>query len=147
MGTEQTVVLESLFKWIKQNSACGTADKVCETITVPNPKACANITLCPTCRPNAVKENILVKTSVFPNPTTDLLNIRLTNDEGTIKTAKILIYNTLGQLITTDILTRNTEGVFSKQINLAEFPNGMFFIKFYGDEKWLGDKPFVKLSK
>lgn len=147
MNTEQTVVLESLFKWIKQNSACGAADKVCETVTVPNPKACANITLCPTCRPNAVKENTFVKTQVFPNPTTEVLNIRLTNDDATFKTTKVLIYNTLGQLLLSEILTRDTEGVFSKQINLTEFPNGMFFIKFYGDDKWLGDKSFVKQSK
>jgi acetyl esterase/lipase len=145
--TEQTTAFESLFKWIKLNSACGVPDRVCETITVPNAKACANITLCPTCRPNGVKENFVTQSEVFPNPMSDALHIRLVMENTDFKQVKVLIYNTLGQISKTEILTKDTEGVYSKQIATAELPDGMFSLKFYGDEKWLGDKSFVKQTK
>ena len=68
--------------------------------------------------------------SVYPNPATTALTIQSTN-----KINQIIITNLIGQTVYT--LTCNTEQV---QVNVANLPGGVYFVKINGSEV----KKFVK---
>jgi acetyl esterase/lipase len=144
-STEQAMVYESLFKWIKQKSICGTPDRACETVTVVNNQPCALVSLCPTCRPNRVVDNPEVQIQVYPNPTVDYLTIQVSMNRKTMDVPKVLIYNAFGQLLETGVLTKNTEGVYFRQFSTAQLSSGIYWLRFYADGQVWMEKMFVKL--
>ncbi|MGB6268078.1 MAG: T9SS type A sorting domain-containing protein [Olleya sp.] len=60
---------------------------------------------------------------MYPNPTNDVLNIKVANDND-LPTA-YAVYNMLGQLISENKINNITD----LTIDAASFSNGMYFIK------------------
>lgn len=73
------------------------------------------------------------KIQIFPNPTKDLINIKLSENE---KIGLIEIYDSSGKLIKTD---NNA----SKIISVKDFPEGKYIIKLYLEQKIISQK-FIK---
>jgi hypothetical protein len=74
--------------------------------------------------------------TVLPNPTTDKLNIRLNNVEGSTFAATIT--NTSGQIVD----TFNWTGTIDQQKDVSTLPNGLYFLSIQG-EKWQTVQKFV----
>jgi len=63
------------------------------------------------------------KISIYPNPANDIINI-----DGIENTNELTIYNSVGQLVNSNIdIIETYEG--SLKINISELPTGLFFIK------------------
>ncbi len=69
---------------------------------------------------NTNSANSNLNWTVSPNPSNGILNINIADNAE--KTAKIAIYNTLGQLLQTENITANA------QINFTNLPNGVYNI-------------------
>ena len=78
----------------------------------------------------SLTENIVNKISIYPNPATDILNIDTKN-----AIRQICIINSLGQEV---IRTYNT-----KQINISDLDNGVYFINVLSDNTLIKQK-FIK---
>jgi len=75
-----------------------------------------------------------VNISLYPNPATDILNIK-TNNKTTIN--KIEVYNILGQKILQQADNNNT-------IIISGFTKGVYFAKIYQDNNVVSTKRFIK---
>lgn len=64
--------------------------------------------------------------SIYPNPAADVLNIRLSNQAGSLK-----IYNHLGQVCKTAVATKNT-----LQIDIHDLAPGMYFVADGSGRSW-----------
>ncbi len=60
--------------------------------------------------------------SIYPNPTTSELNINL---PGSFDNSKYTIYNSIGQIIKTKVITSQSD----LKLNTSELSNGVYFIK------------------
>ena len=58
--------------------------------------------------------------TVYPNPTTDFINVSFNNNES----SKIEIYNQLGQVLITEIVPAS-----GKQINISSLNSGVYFLR------------------
>ncbi len=66
--------------------------------------------------------------TVFPNPAQDYLELNILNTE--LRTATVLIHNSLGQLISKEVLqqTQQTNGIKNSVINIKDLPNGVYLL-------------------
>lgn len=71
---------------------------------------------------------------VFPNPTSDVLNIRLKNDWQ--RDVSLTILNSNGQPIES-IIYRNQSGELTKTVSLSHLPVGQYFVSFMVEGKFL----------
>lgn len=111
-------------------------------ITTPSPVSngftdifLVNITM-PPVRTNSIKKQFDFK--IFPNPTTDFLTIDF-QDFNIVKPLQIDIINTTGQIQKTVFINKNLS-----QIEVADLPKGIYFLKLKIDENiWVGE--FLKI--
>ena len=73
--------------------------------------------------------------SIYPNPTTQLLNI----DLGEIEITDLMILNSTGHEI-----LRRSGGQKIKQLDVSQFPAGMYFINMLTNQHQLITKRFIK---
>lgn len=92
-------------------------------VTIANASEWVEITLSNQDIP--IKDNSLI---LFPNPTTDVLNIHFTN---TVSNAKIFIYDTTGKII----YSNEIENTNTNQIDISTLSNGIYFVKIVTGEK------------
>jgi hypothetical protein len=71
--------------------------------------------------------------SIWPNPTSDMLNISFDLDE--LKHFEFLIYNSLGQQVYRQLTMPNI-GNRNEQINISFLPEGVYFIAMRGNDLW-----------
>ena len=69
---------------------------------------------------------------VYPNPTEDDLTIELEQHSKISGNLKIYIYDALGRLIQTDIISKN-DNQSKAVISLSGYPSGSYFAKCYND--------------
>jgi hypothetical protein len=72
-----------------------------------------------------VYNNSAGTTSLSPNPTKNILNVRIQNDQA--ENATVTITNMYGQKIQTEMLSL-IKGVYNTTINVAQLPAGMYFL-------------------
>ena len=96
---------------VKQNAKFGTEDSV--SFLINNPNA-------------GINDFTLSNISLFPNPTTGIINITLQNGQ---LPDRYNIYNSLGQVIT----AVNVKTPENLSINTAAYSNGVYFIKVEKD--------------
>jgi len=77
------------------------------------------------------------KMSVYPNPTKGILNIEFNNFDN--RYTSLSIVNILGDEIYTEELD-NTSIKYSNQLDLSEYSNGIYFVKFSSIEEVLTKK-------
>ena len=70
-------------------------------------------------------------TSIYPNPTSNLLNITYNSNEA----VDISIVNVLGQEIVRIKATNNSKGIQYTQIDLSSIDKGIYFIRLIGKEE------------
>lgn len=64
------------------------------------------------------------KIEVYPNPTEDILNIKIINKENSFK--KIILFDIQGKILLTKILQNN-----ETELNLSSFACGIYILKIY----------------
>ena len=80
------------------------------------------------------KNRTIAQTEVFPNPTSDILNLQIDNQTNL---EFIQIYNAIGEIVFT-----STESI-ENQINISFLPKGCYFLQFGNDEA-IYNSQFVK---
>jgi hypothetical protein len=70
-----------------------------------------------------------VVVSIYPNPTSDEVNIELKNNDQTLV---VTIRNAAGQTVFNDTYTPGT----IKKIDFSNYADGMYYMQFDGAEKW-----------
>jgi hypothetical protein len=79
----------------------------------------------------SIEQPITVATSersemlIFPNPTTGVLNIRLSEQET--KLSRIEIYNSMGELVISKEIANN-----HYQLDMSSYNQGIYFIQMHG---------------
>ena len=82
---------------------------------------------------------------VYPNPFTESITIDLNaNQEGVFK---IEVYNMLGAKVVQAVLNNSLNGIFENQIDLSEFPVGMYVLKTIYSGKEGSKETLLKLIK
>jgi hypothetical protein len=72
--------------------------------------------------------------TIFPNPSSEILNIHIKNE--TLRDVSVTILNTNGQPIES-VIYRNQQGEMTKTIPLSNLPSGVYFARFMVDGKYL----------
>ncbi len=85
--------------------------------------------------PVGINENIKVERIVtYPNPATDVLNIRFELKTNNIVSVRLL--DVTGKIVATKSLGNLTTGTYNESFNTSDFNAGVYFIEFtIGDEK------------
>jgi hypothetical protein len=91
-----------------------------------------NVTDCSTLGLNHISNSDRLE--IFPNPTQGKFSFSIAPNQ---KINHLEIYNALGELIQTSSNTNNTE--FS-DIDIAQYPNGIYLIKIYGENNSFSSK-------
>ena len=84
-------------------------------------------------------ENTIADLSLFPNPATD--NIRLKVETISSEILEISIFNATGRMILSEKV--NSTGIISKKYNLTELPEGLYFI-MVSDGRSSQTRKFIK---
>ena len=87
-----------------------------------------------------IDENIATAIHLYPNPTSDLLNIQ--HDTNSI--GAVTIYNMKGQLIQSYLLAQSTN---TTQISLGDFDAGTYIIKISSDKQVTISKKIIVSNK
>ncbi|MCD6112859.1 MAG: Omp28-related outer membrane protein [Bacteroidales bacterium] len=77
-----------------------------------------------------ISENNNIKINLFPNPNTGLFTINLNSDFN--KNLNLKIYNSLG-IIVFEQSNIVLKGKYSKNMNLNNLPNGVYFLNIYNE--------------
>ncbi len=90
--------------------------------------------------PTSIEETEkLVPHKIYPNPTTGFLNIEISTSD--FRTTKILIFNTLGEIILKENITQAQQ-----QLDLYHLANGTYFYNLQIDGKVAGRGKVVKIE-
>ena len=90
--------------------------------------------------PTSIEETEkLVPHKIYPNPTTGFLNIEVSTSD--FRTTKILIFNTLGEIILKENITQAQQ-----QLDLYHLANGTYFYNLQIDGKVAGRGKVVKIE-
>ena len=82
-----------------------------------------------------INENGQSLITIFPNPTTDFININLNNTMAT----QAVIYDVYGKKINEEALTET-----DNRINVSELANGVYFIKIFNEGQIVSTTKFIK---
>lgn len=85
-------------------------------------KSLLNSTVCNSGKYNPMKQKEI---TIYPNPTTSILNIYIPNTSGTIQ--KYIVYNYLGQMIE-EVTSSNN---YNLKLDVLRYSTGVYFIKIY----------------
>ncbi len=90
------------------------------------------------CNVNGIRANNLDNENsiLYPNPANDELNISM-NLQTKIDVDKVLIYNSIGQLIREEDLAKN------KTVNTKDLPNGIYILNLINNKSESASKRFV----
>ncbi len=94
-------------------SSAGCTDSIIEQILVG------------TATIDEVKESNKLDFNVYPNPSKGLFNIQMNSNA---LSSKITVMNLLGEVILTKNLVQTSNGNFESQIDLSNYPNGIYLI-------------------
>jgi len=83
-----------------------------------------------------------IKNSCFPNPTSELINIKLESATN-INQWNIKIVNALGQIV----FEENIQGSNQSIINVSSWANGNYFYSIYSNDKKISNGTFIVNSK
>ena len=77
---------------------------------------------------------------IYPNPFKDVVNIEVSDN---LQESKILIFNSNGSLVHSDLITKNERKI---TVDLSKLQTGMYFVQFQSQNNEL-DKFSAKLIK
>ncbi|MFC1733124.1 T9SS type A sorting domain-containing protein, partial [candidate division KSB1 bacterium] len=89
-------------------------------------------------------EDRLLEIICFPNPTSDIVNIRIVNHPN--KKIKLRVYNLLGGMILQKTLLPNIGNTIEHQMNVSYFPAGNYLINFYNMNHQLSSFKLIKTN-
>jgi hypothetical protein len=104
------------------SSKCGTKDTTYQTILVITPTT-------------QIPDSLGV--TIFPNPTKNIINI---NKNNTVNLTYNIL-NSLGEIIKVGTVNNTT-----KQINVNNLGNGIYFLRLFDNNQFLVQKKFIKIS-
>ncbi|MEO0341768.1 MAG: T9SS type A sorting domain-containing protein, partial [Bacteroidota bacterium] len=81
-----------------------------------------------------------IQATVYPNPTSDILNIRL--NQTLEVDATLILFNRLGQQVSEGLI-RMPAGTLNQQISVADLPAGLYFLQILSDNGQVSRKTIV----
>ena len=81
--------------------------------------------------------------TLYPNPTTGMVNVRLDENGATWKVAEIQMFDVYGRLLNT-VETCHGASLQTTQIDLSSYAPGIYLIKLVGDGRVIGVRKVVK---
>lgn len=99
------------------------------------PAAPATIKIFNTLQNSTNNPNKEERVHIYPNPVQDILTIKLEYLEG----EQLLIYNAMGQLIQTQLLTEEVT-----ELSVRDLPSGVYWVKVYTDKGAYSERLFVE---
>ena len=81
--------------------------------------------------------------TVYPNPTTGMVNVRLDENGATWNVAEIQMFDVYGRLLNT-VETCHGASLQTTQIDLSSYAPGIYLIKLVGDGRVIGVRKVVK---
>lgn len=81
---------------------------------------------------------------IFPNPTSDILNLSINNMGSDKGTTEITIYNLEGQLLKTSSLPSSIEKVIGTTLDVSTLSHGLYYIRIQ-KSKAVISLPFIKI--
>ena len=91
-----------------------------------------------------IDEHLMTTTmNVYPNPTTDKINIQLSRNNGQMGTAEIQVFDVYGKLLET-VETVIENSLQTVQIDLSRYASGVYLIKAVTNGNVLAVKKVVK---
>ena len=79
--------------------------------------------------------------TVYPNPTTGILNVRISNFDTPI--SEFLTYDVYGKLVD-KVRTQFDNSTETTQIDMSQLSNGIYFVKAVADGKVVAMRKVVK---
>lgn len=76
--------------------------------------------------------------SIYPNPSTDVISLRLLNDEQNLQNAELTIYNALGQVVAEQLYD-----AIENKLSIAGLPSGIYSIQLKNGNQYAIQK-FIK---
>ena len=129
---------DSCYTWNGQ-TYCVDDDYV-QTLTAAN--GCDSVvTLHLTTRVGIEEYNLAPSMTVYPNPTTGILNIQTTNFDTPV--SEFLTYDVYGKLVD-KVRLQNSNSTETAQIDLSQLSNGIYFVKAVANGKVVAVRKVVK---
>jgi len=82
---------------------------------------------------------------LFPNPANGKINISFSIPPIT-KGDEIVIYNSLGKILWKDAISNYQSKKYTQEIDISDFPNGMYFLYLKSTDSYLKNKTFIKIE-
>ena len=110
------------------------------THTLTNAEGCDSVVTLHLTIETGINEFVsMVAMNVYPNPTTDKVNVQLTNANGLLEKVEIQLYDMYGKWLKTWRVT--SENI---ELDLSSFASSVYFIKAVNGEQLLGVRKIVK---
>ena len=82
---------------------------------------------------------------VYPNPTSNIVNVEFGMDNGELGDVEIQLYNVYGKLLdVTNVVGANNHSPLRTEIDLSRYANGVYVLKAVADGKTVGVRKVVR---
>ena len=97
------------------------------------------------CDTNGINENGIVNLTLYPNPTTGMVNVQFTMNNEQSGTGEIQVLDVYGRLLdAVDISDARGASVQAVQINLSRYATGIYFVRLVNGGKVMAVRKVVK---
>ena len=95
------------------------------------------------CDTNGINENGMANLTLYPNPTTGMVNVQFTMNNVQLGAGEIQVLDVYGRLLQT-VETRHGASLQTTQIDLSSNTPGVYLIRLVGDGRVIGVRKVVK---
>ena len=95
------------------------------------------------CDTNGINENGMANLTLYPNPTTGMVNVQFTMNNVQLGAGEIQVLDVYGRLLQT-VETCHGASLQTTQIDLSQYTSGVYLIRLVGDGRVIGVRKVVK---
>jgi hypothetical protein len=95
------------------------------------------------CDTNRINENGIVDITLYPNPTTGMVNVQFTMNNEQWENVEIQVLDVYGRLLNT-VETRHGTSLQTTQIDLSQYATGVYFVRMVNGGKVMAVRKVVK---
>ncbi|MDD6582709.1 MAG: T9SS type A sorting domain-containing protein, partial [Bacteroidales bacterium] len=95
------------------------------------------------CDTNGINENGIVDITLYPNPTTGMVNVQFTMNNVQLGAGEIQVLDVYGRLLQ-NVETCHGASLQTTQIDLSQYTPGVYLIRLVGDGRVIGVRKVVR---
>ena len=95
------------------------------------------------CDTNGINENGIVDITLYPNPTTGMVNVQFTMNNVQSGAGEIQVLDVYGRVLQT-VETRHGTSLQTTQIDLSHYATGIYFVRMVNGGKVMAVRKVVK---